>query len=122
MRPERLRDPEVAELEDCVEIVVDPEAEALYQRTCADPFFFYPAVVEVEHGSVRRRSLHTSPRGYDPSQPLTADEVGRKFLGVTAPALGADAATDLARLVLTCADSEPAAELIRRTAPGKGER
>jgi 2-methylcitrate dehydratase PrpD len=122
MRPERLRDPEVAELEDCVEIVVDPEAEALYQRTCADPFFFYPAVVEVEHGGVRRRSLHTSPRGYDPSQPLTADEVGRKFLGVTAPALGADAATDLARLVLTCADSEPAAELIRRTAPGKGER
>jgi 2-methylcitrate dehydratase PrpD len=117
MRPESLRDPEIAELEDRVEVVVDPEAEAIYQRTCADPFFFYPAVVEVGHGGVRRRTLHTRPRGYDPSQPLTADEVGRKFVGVAAAVLGSDAATDLARMVLGGADSEPAAELIRRTAP-----
>jgi 2-methylcitrate dehydratase PrpD len=119
MLPDRLLDPEIADLEDRVEIAVDPEAEAIYQRTCADPFFFYPAVVEVGHGGVRRRSLHTSPRGYDPSQPLTADEVERKFLGVAAPVLGTAEATQLARLVLGCADSEPAAELVRRTGSGR---
>jgi 2-methylcitrate dehydratase PrpD len=121
MRPDRLADPEIAELEDRVEIAVDPEAEDIYQRTCADPFFFYPAVVQVEHGGAGQRSLHTSPRGYDPSQLLTAAEVEHKFLGVAAPVLGTAAATELAQLVLSCADSAPAAELIRCTAPGKGE-
>jgi 2-methylcitrate dehydratase PrpD len=121
MRPDRLLDRDIAELENRVEIVVDPEAEAIYQRTCADPFFFYPAVVQVEHGGARYRSLHTSPRGYDPSQPLTAAEVERKFLGVAAPVLGTEAATELAHLVLNGADSAPAAELIRRSAPGKDE-
>jgi 2-methylcitrate dehydratase PrpD len=119
MQPQRLLDPQIAELENCVEIVVDPEAEAIYQRTCADPFFFYPAVVEVGHGGVQRRSLHTRPRGYDPAQPLTPDQVERKFLGLAAAALGVDEAAGLAQLILSCPDSAPAAELIRRTAPGK---
>ena len=65
--------------------------------------------------------LHISPRGYDPSQLLTAAEVEHKFLSVAAPVLGTAAATELAQLVLSCADSARAAELIRRTAPGKDE-
>jgi 2-methylcitrate dehydratase PrpD len=119
MSPERLVDPETAELETRIEIVVDAEAESLYQRTCADPFFFYPAVVEIEHGGVRRRSLHTSPRGYDLAQPLSTGEVERKFLGVAAPVLGPDEAAALARLVLQCPDSGAAGDMIRRTAPRK---
>jgi 2-methylcitrate dehydratase PrpD len=113
LTPERMAGADIAELEDRIEIVIDPEAEAIYQATCADPFFFYPAMVEIAKNGTTHRSLHTHPRGYDPEQPLTRAEVVRKFESVAAPIVGVAATREIAALVLDSTD-DAAADLLAR--------
>ncbi len=99
MREEQLSRPEVLDLEDMVQIFVDDEAEDIFQRTRSDPFFFYPAALEYDHGGAPQRRLHVNPRGYDTQQGLTTGEVTDKFVAtvdtVVSPAPARRFAADL---------------------------
>jgi 2-methylcitrate dehydratase PrpD len=116
MREDRLSRSDVLELEDLVQIYVDDEAEDIFQRTRFDPFFFYPAALEYDHGGSLRRILHVNPRGYDTRQALTADEVVDKFVStvdtVIAAAPARRFATDLMSWHGGDAVAEVTAELV----------
>jgi 2-methylcitrate dehydratase PrpD len=98
--PEKLADPQIAELEERVRIDYDDEVELIYQRTKADSFFYYPASIEFELDGETKRSLYTNPRGYDPTIPLTPEEIVAKFHSTVDSVLGDDAATRIVDVVL----------------------
>lgn len=100
MTPEKLADPQIAELEGRVEIDYDDEVEEIYQRTLAESFFYYPASIELQLDHGIERSLYTNPRGYDPTIPLTIDEIVAKFHSTVAGVLEKRDAARLADLVL----------------------
>lgn len=79
MTDEKLAAAGLETLEHRVEIVTDREVDAIFEATRSDPFFFYPAAVEIDYEGRTHRTLHRSPRGYDPQQPLTKAEVVQKF-------------------------------------------
>jgi 2-methylcitrate dehydratase PrpD len=95
MTDDKLADPAYAELEGIVEISEDEEVEAIFQATRRDPFFFYPAAVEIERDGQVYRSVHRNPKGYDTNRPLTRDEVMRKFVSSASLMLGEDGAESL---------------------------
>jgi 2-methylcitrate dehydratase PrpD len=100
MAQEKLNDPRIAEVEKRVLIDYDREVEQIYQATKDDAFFYYPASIEFELDGTKHRSLHTNPRGYDPTIPLTPDEVVAKFLSTVAGRLPDSDASKLIDLVL----------------------
>jgi 2-methylcitrate dehydratase PrpD len=100
MTQDRLTDPQIAEVEKRVVIDYDREVEQIYQSTKDDPFFYYPASIEFELDGTTHRSLHTNPRGYDPTIPLTPDEVVAKFRSTVDGCLSQPDASKLIDLVL----------------------
>lgn len=96
-----LNDERVAELESRVTMVEDPVIEEIFERTKSDTYFFYPSSVELvlKDGS-RIRRLETSPLGYDPSRPLTQDQVLDKFRDLVEPVLGKESVTALLDWIL----------------------
>lgn len=112
MTDDKLRDPAFAEYEEIVEIVEDEEVEEIFQATRRDPFFFYPAAVEIERDGHVYRSVHRNPRGYDTGRPLTRDEVVRKFISSASGLLGEPAAVALMDRALAFDGTASVAELM----------
>jgi 2-methylcitrate dehydratase PrpD len=100
MTPEKLGDPRIAELEERVRMDYDDEVEEIFLRTRDDAFFYYPASIEFERDGEMHRSLYTNPRGYDPTIPLTPEEVVAKFHSTVDGLLSDDEAERLVQLVL----------------------
>lgn len=100
MTAEKLSDPTIAALEERVQIDYDDEVEEIYQRTKDDSFFYYPAAIELEHDGQTKRSLYTNPRGYDPTIPLTTEEIVAKFHSTVHGLLDEDDAAALVDVVL----------------------
>lgn len=114
MTPEKLVDPVIADLEERVQIDYDDEVEEIYQRTKGDSFFYYPAAIELERDGETKRSLHTNPRGYDPTIPLTGEELVAKFHSTVGGLL--PDSERIVELVLEGAVDTPLAELTGRLA------
>lgn len=100
MAPEKLSDSRIAEVEKRVVIDYDDEVEQIYQSTKDDAFFYYPASIEFEVDGTKHRSLHTNPRGYDPTIPLTSDEVIAKFRSTVDGCLSDSDTSELIDLIL----------------------
>lgn len=96
---EKLTDPTIAAVEERIEITADAEVEALFEATKAQPFFFYPSLVEIEAGGRTHRRLERTPVGYDPARGLTQAEVVAKFHALADDAVGADRASRIADIV-----------------------
>jgi 2-methylcitrate dehydratase PrpD len=109
MTAEKLADPYIASLEERVVIDYDDEVEEIYQRTKADAFFYYPASIEFDRGGEHHRSLYTNPRGYDPTLPLTTDEIVAKFRSSVDGLLGAAAVEQVIDTVLQAPLDTPVA-------------
>ncbi len=99
-------DPQLADIEQKIHIVVDAEVDEIFEQTKDDDFFFYPAAVTVQSKGRSWRQVVASPRGYDPRRPLTEDEVVAKFLGSAAPVYGAAQARAMADRILTVENLE----------------
>ncbi|GAB4245274.1 MAG: MmgE/PrpD family protein [Thermoleophilia bacterium] len=85
---EALADPEVRALMEKVEMVVDPDLDTAYPRQWA-------ARVEVEtRGGQRLAAKVQAPKG-DPENPLTDEELTRKFLDLAQLRLSADVSREL---------------------------
>ena len=95
-----LRDPQLADIEKKIAIVVDDEIDEIFERTKDDDYFFYPAAVTVDCGGRSYRRVVASPRGYDPRRPLSESEVVAKFIGCAAPVYGEALARAIADRIL----------------------
>ena len=104
-------DDELCELARRVRIETDPDAE----RQAS--FSGLPAAVEfrLDDDSVLTARVGVPPG--DPTRPLDADGLERKFLDLAAPVLGTDAARDLHDLIRVGPGFPSAADLARRFAP-----
>lgn len=100
MTPEKLASPLIAELEERVHIDYDDEVETIYTATKDDSFFYYPASIELEHEGELRRSVYTNPRGYDPTIPLSLEEIIAKFRSTVGGLLADGAAATVVDLTL----------------------
>jgi 2-methylcitrate dehydratase PrpD len=114
MTAEKLLDPYIAELEGRVHIDYDDEVEEIYQRTKADSFFYYPAAIEFEQDGRTHRSVYTNPRGYDPTIPLTREELVAKFHSTVDGILDADAAAQVVELVLEGPGDTPVSAITKK--------
>jgi 2-methylcitrate dehydratase PrpD len=114
MTAEKLDDPAIAELEQRVQIGYDDEVEAIYQRTKDDSFFYYPAAIEFEQDGQTHRSLYTNPRGYDPTLPLTREELVAKFHSTVDGILDDSAAHEVVEVVLGGPLDTPVAAITER--------
>ena len=101
-----VNDPQLADIERKLHIVVDAEVDEIFEQTKDDDFFFYPAAVTVQSKGRSWRQVVASPRGYDPRRPLTEDEVVAKFLGSAAPVYGEAQARAMADRILTVENLE----------------
>jgi 2-methylcitrate dehydratase PrpD len=113
MTPEKLSDARIAEVEKRVVIDYDDEVEEIYQSTKDDPFFYYPASIEFEVDGTKHRSVHTNPRGYDPTIPLTPDEVVAKFRSTVDGCLTDGEASALIDLILNGEESMGVQDIAR---------
>ena len=113
MTPDKLTDPRIAEVEKRVHIDYDDEVEGIYQATKDDSFFYYPASIEFEIDGKTHRSLYTNPRGYDPTIPLTPDEVVAKFRSTVDGCLTEAGASELIDLILRGDEAERRADITR---------
>ena len=114
MTAAKLGDPTIAELEERVHIDYDDEVEEIYQRTKADSFFYYPAAIEFEQDGRTHRSLYTNPRGYDPTIPLTRDELVAKFHSTVDGILDRATADELVEQVLSAPAETPVTTITER--------
>ncbi len=90
--PARLRDPDIRALMERVTVVVDPDIDRGFPARRA-------ARVEIAMADGRRYTHLQTHRKGDPEEPLTDQELHDKFLELSAPVIGAGAAsTLLARL------------------------
>lgn len=86
----RLQDPVSADLSRRVSVVVDPELEALYRDT-----LIRPVVVSVVTEDGRRLEQRVDyPKG-DTMNPMTVEEVWRKFTRLVSPVFGPDRAAQI---------------------------
>jgi 2-methylcitrate dehydratase PrpD len=83
-------DARIAELSDRVEVVEDPEVDALVPAMAAS--------VEIDAGALRLRRLSAAPRG-EPHDPLSWDELIAKFNELAAIAYGPSRRTRIVDLV-----------------------
>jgi 2-methylcitrate dehydratase PrpD len=100
MTPQRLADARIAAVEERVVVGPDEEVERIFVATREDAFFYYPASIEFDTATEHVRTLHTSPRGYDPTNPLTPDEVVAKFRATVREQLDETATSQLIDSVL----------------------
>jgi 2-methylcitrate dehydratase PrpD len=115
LTPQKLKSPALAALEEIVELVPDNEVDAIFEQTKADPFYFSPAAVEIDHNGRTYRCVNRSPRGYDADRrPLTTEEVVRKFRSTVAGVVDDDTATTIADRALAFGEQSTVIEL---TAP-----
>jgi 2-methylcitrate dehydratase PrpD len=88
--PERIADPEITRLAQAIELVHEPEHDALYPaRFCGW------VEVETDGGGMRRVNL-LDPSG-SPENPAMHDALRRKFAALVTPILGEDCARGLAQ-------------------------
>lgn len=108
---ERLADPVLTGLQDRVDMILDPELDALAPK-------LLPAEVTVITRDGRREVERVlTPKG-DPGNPLTSDEVQAKFRRLAAEALPAASIDEVLGLVLGLEDLDDLAQLgaaLRRT-------
>lgn len=81
--PQRLADPQVRELMACLELKVDPEADARFPQQRA-------AIVTVETVDGRVLEHFQPTRKGDPDQPLTDAELTAKYVELVSPVIGED--------------------------------
>lgn len=112
---EAIADPQIASLEERIEVVEDPRVEELFHATKEDDFFFYPSAVTLTVGGEDLYKFESSPRGYDSRRPLSTDDVIRKFLGNAVDVIGPNAAK---RGVDTILDLESVAKIDMSTVLG----
>jgi 2-methylcitrate dehydratase PrpD len=80
MTEDKLMDPRVAALEERLEIIEDPEVDAISDAlTREDPYYFAPISVAIEVDGQEHRRLERTPIGYDPNRALTDAQVVTKF-------------------------------------------
>lgn len=97
LRAERLIDPQLASLQDRVELVVDERLDRLVPR-------YFPARVEIVTRDGRRVDHEViTPRG-DPENPLTHVELERKFTDLIRPLIAPDVAGQVTEMVRNLAD------------------
>lgn len=113
-RPDRLADPAVVELAGRVEVVEDPEVEALYPR-------LFAAKVELilQDGTRLLRRVE-QPRG-SPDRPLTPAEVAAKFDALAGERLDPDRRRAVAEMVLSL-EQLPDVRELTAILRGAGER
>jgi 2-methylcitrate dehydratase PrpD len=114
MTVEKLADPTIAELEQRVQIDYDDEVEAIYQCTKGDSFFYYPAAIEFDQDGQTHRSLYTNPRGYDPTLPLSQEELVAKFHSTVEGILERAAADEVVEVVLGAPLDTPVTAIMQR--------
>jgi 2-methylcitrate dehydratase PrpD len=89
---ERMHDPQVLELKKRVELVADPELTKIFPAVRS-------AIVEITttDGGQFKTLVDRMPGA--PYNPLSAEEVEEKFLGLSVPVLGAEKSRNIARTV-----------------------
>lgn len=101
---EAINDPELARVADRVHLGTSDEIEDIAGQTRDDPFFFYPASLTLKAGAEEDTALSTSPRGYDPSTPLSAEEVVEKFRHLAGPYLTSPQLESTIEVTLSASD------------------
>jgi 2-methylcitrate dehydratase PrpD len=111
MTPEKLGDPRIADLEQRITVDYDDEIEQVFLRTREDAFFFYPAAIEYELDGEVHRTVHLTPRGYDPENLLDRDQLVAKFRSTVAGLLDDDAQDRLIALVMDSGEETSIGEI-----------
>lgn len=106
---DRLNDKEILSQADKVELVIDPEVEALLPYP-----FLYGSKVEIEIKDGRNfETFIRCPRG-DPRNPLTNEELSGKFMKLAARGMGFDRAKDLRKCLDRLENLDNVKELIQK--------
>jgi 2-methylcitrate dehydratase len=109
---ERFQDPELLAVTDTIELVEDPAYTAAFPWRMACRF-----EVELRSGEVLE-VVGDYPKGH-PRDPLTDEEVSRKFLGQAEPSLGSERAQQLLQTMWKLEDETSLERLFALTAPSR---
>ena len=88
--PDRIKDPIIFDLAKKLEIEVDPELDSLYPR-----IYGGQVLIETRDGNIYSRRVDYS-KGM-PENPMSADEIERKFMSLATASVGADSAEQILR-------------------------